>query len=194
MIYPSRIEAVRAAKAEYGRAALSDVHFTVVGDDQAGYQFRPLDPKTGLEPEKPVRQVVAVLKAKKPKAPKKDVPEREISAPEPSPEPETLPNGKTSAERHAWLEKAVEWVRPKFEAVGSPIPKNVRVSIGFTGSRMGQKAIGACWYPEAVSDGHAEIFIGPHTKGGPSEIVGVIIHELVHAAVGKEAGHKGPFK
>src|SRR5262249_40594880 len=38
-----------------------------------------------------------------------------------------------------------------------------------------------------------EIFISP-TLADPMRVVGVLAHELIHAIVGGEVGHRGPFK
>lgn len=99
----------------------------------------------------------------------------------------------SSKDRHDWLEAATAWCSRALVKGGYEVPATVRVSVGFTGARIGMKAIGACWYPEASTDGHHEIFIGPHIKD-PVEIVGVILHELVHVVAGKDAKHGKAFK
>jgi hypothetical protein len=43
------------------------------------------------------------------------------------------------------------------------------------------------------SDQHAELFISPELQEG-ARIAGVLTHELVHATVGTDAGHRKPFK
>lgn len=96
--------------------------------------------------------------------------------------------------REAWLNRAVDLVRPRFEELGSPIPEKVKVSIGWS---KGSKAnvVGTCWPPEASSDGETvNIFLVP-TRGQDevTDVCGTLIHELQHAAVGTEHAHKGPF-
>jgi len=96
--------------------------------------------------------------------------------------------------REEWLNAATELLREDFSA--SPIPKKVRVTCGWpsTGGRPGKKqVIGQCWPPKCSEDETTEIFINP-MLAEPIEALDVLTHELVHAAVGCEEGHKGPFR
>jgi hypothetical protein len=52
--------------------------------------------------------------------------------------------------------------------------------------------LGECWSDANSKDGHTEIMISP-ILDDPMRVVGVLAHELVHAAVGIEYGHKEPF-
>ena len=95
--------------------------------------------------------------------------------------------------REEWLARAVNLVAPHFmTTAGIDIP-DVRVSVGWPGGR-GKKnnVIGQCWSGNAAADGVAQIFISP-TIGDPVQVLGTLIHEIVHAAVGTEHGHKAPF-
>lgn len=105
-------------------------------------------------------------------------------------------NAASSSARHQWLEQAVAELRPRFATAGYRVPDNIRVSIGFTKYTAWQHTIGQCWSAKASSDQHTEIFISPElgTQEQTSRIVGVAAHEMVHATVGPEAGHRGPFK
>jgi hypothetical protein len=105
-------------------------------------------------------------------------------------------NTASSSARHQWLERAVALLRPRFVKAGYRVPNNIRVSIGFTRYTNWQHSIGQCWSARASSDQHTEIFISPElgTEDQTSRIIGVTAHELVHATVGPEAGHRGPFK
>lgn len=99
--------------------------------------------------------------------------------------------------RQEWLECATEALRRRFTDNGYSVPVEVRVSIGWPkGSHGAQRAIGQCWPLDASSDKHNEIFISPEitTAAQSIRILGVLTHELVHAAVGNKAGHKKPFK
>jgi hypothetical protein len=102
-----------------------------------------------------------------------------------------------SLTRQMWLEAAVVALRERFEQAGYAVPATVRVSIGFPkGSGGRSKAIGQCWANECSTDQYNEIFISPELGGasiGP-RIMGVLAHELAHATVGVQAGHKAPFK
>jgi hypothetical protein len=95
--------------------------------------------------------------------------------------------------REAWLNAFVDAARPHFEAAGSPIPLNVRVSIGFTSTGHKGSSIGECWSNEASDDNHYEIFISP-TNQTDSRIADILTHELCHAALGMAAGHGKAFK
>lgn len=74
------------------------------------------------------------------------------------------------------------------EVFGEDLPQ-VLVSTGFTGSRHGLKAIGACWTPHV---GTQQIFISPIICHS-TEVLGTLCHELIHALHPKD-GHKGSFK
>lgn len=139
-------------------------------------------PHGPVDPVEKAKSRAHVAKAKAKRTP-------EIVADAPAPETPVV----NSRDRHEWLEAAREWCSRAMVKGGYEVPQNVRVSIGFTGSRHGKKAIGACWYPEAVSDGHHEVFIGPHIKD-PVEIVGVVMHELIHVVAGQEAKHGPKFR
>jgi hypothetical protein len=115
-------------------------------------------------------------------------------------------NTSPSAARQDWLEEATVLLRGLFKEHGYEVPANVRVSFGWPrGSHGKGRAIGQCWGSIASTDAHNEIFISPElgisAKAGPDQrdagsrrILDVLAHELVHATVGVEAGHKGPFK
>ena len=99
----------------------------------------------------------------------------------------------TYSTREEWLQAFIEAARPHFERVNAPLPTNVRVAVGFTSRGMRGSRIGECWSNDASADGHFEIFIKP-TLTEPARICDVLTHELVHAAVGLEAGHGPHFK
>lgn len=80
-----------------------------------------------------------------------------------------------------------------FKSHGAPIPAKVRLSVGFTSNGYRGKAIGECWDSKASGDKHAEIFIKPD-QDNQIRVAGILAHELVHAAVGVDHGHKRPFK
>jgi hypothetical protein len=96
--------------------------------------------------------------------------------------------------REEWLIAFTQAARPIFEAEGFPLPRDVRVSIGFTSKGARGKAIGQCWDSGASADKHFEIFIRPNLQGNASRVADVLTHELVHAAVGLKAGHGAKFR
>ena len=97
--------------------------------------------------------------------------------------------------REAWLCAAADMLAPMFADAGAPLPDRIRYSVGFMGGRSSAKlrAIGQCWDASASADGTTEIFIHPSICE-PVQVLSILAHELVHAAVGVQAGHKGPFK
>lgn len=95
--------------------------------------------------------------------------------------------------REAWLNAFVTLARPHFARVGAPLPEKVRVSVGFTSHGVRSNRIGECWHDAASADGHFEIFLKP-TIETDARIADILTHELVHAAVGIDAGHGPKFK
>lgn len=98
----------------------------------------------------------------------------------------------TIALREAWLDRMTERLSPDFDRVGAPLPGKVRVSCGWPSTGKSGRAIGECWSPKASADERHEIFISPKISDG-CEAGAVLVHELVHAAVGCEAGHGAKF-
>lgn len=96
--------------------------------------------------------------------------------------------------RETYLASATEHLAPLFTAQGFPLPA-VRASVGIpAGGKGGKlKRIGECWDSRASADDTTEIFICP-SQSDPVAVLAILLHELVHAAVGLECGHKGAFK
>lgn len=93
--------------------------------------------------------------------------------------------------REEWLNAATEAMAPWLKEAGMELPSKVRASVGF--AKYGRpRAIGQCWSKGCTPDDTTHIFICP-TLDDPKVVLGTHLHELVHAAVGTEAGHKGPF-
>jgi hypothetical protein len=98
--------------------------------------------------------------------------------------------------REEWLNAATDLLRPDFDAVGAEVPVKVRATCGWPsqGGRPGAKQrIGECWPPKCSEEGYTEMFINPMLSEA-LEALDVLVHELVHAAVGCEEGHKGQFR
>jgi hypothetical protein len=55
------------------------------------------------------------------------------------------------------------------------------------------RTIGECWSHLCAADGANEIFISP-LLNDPLVIAATMVHEIAHAVVGCEHGHKTPFK
>lgn len=96
------------------------------------------------------------------------------------------------ANRETWLNLLAAMMAPRFAELGFPLPP-FRVSVGFPSAGMRSAAIGECWDKRASSDARFEIFIRPD-KADSTDVAYVLAHELTHAAVGLEHGHKGAFE
>lgn len=99
--------------------------------------------------------------------------------------------------REAWLTKAVEALRPKFEDDPEiTLPERVRVSCGWPSSgglKANNATIGQCWLSVSAADGVPQIFISPKLSEA-IRVLDVLLHELIHACLPEGTGHKGPFK
>lgn len=94
--------------------------------------------------------------------------------------------------REGWLNDAVASLAGLFEPYGKPVPDTLLVSIGYA-KRPG-KGIGWCYKAEVGEDNHTTIFISPElTSEQPVRLLGVLLHEMIHAADNGESGHKGWF-
>lgn len=99
--------------------------------------------------------------------------------------------------REQYLNEAARIVSERlFKPNGYSVPKNIRYSTSFPSNRAigaKNKTIGQCWADSASDDNHFEIFISPLISD-KQQVLGTLIHEIVHATVGLEHGHKGAFK
>ena len=96
------------------------------------------------------------------------------------------------ATRESWLTAAAHAMRPMFDAQGADKYPKFRVSCGWPKGARG-KTIGQAWHPKDSGDATSELFISP-SLDNVGEVLATLMHELVHAVVGNEAGHKGPFR
>ena len=98
--------------------------------------------------------------------------------------------------REEWLNQLTdEYLRPLFAKNGYIIPTNIRLSCSLPSSRAfaKKKVVGECWSSKASADGTIEIMCS-HTEADSQEVAGTLVHELVHATVGVEHGHRKPFR
>lgn len=109
----------------------------------------------------------------------------------------TVRQAAIASNREDWLQSAVGELRPLMTRVSAPDFLTPHVSVGWAkGSRGGAhgKTIGQCWDKKASGDKErAHIFISPELTD-PIEVLAVLLHEMVHASVGTECGHRGPFR
>lgn len=98
--------------------------------------------------------------------------------------------------RETWLEAALPLLQNLFTAAGYVMPDKLHVSVGFPSTRAlsaKKQRIGECWNSRVSNDGVHHIFISPVLDDG-ARVLDVLIHEVIHAVVGTDAGHKKPFK
>lgn len=99
------------------------------------------------------------------------------------------------ATREAWLEAAVIRVSRLFKDINIEMPP-VRVSIGWPskgGTARKKKVVGQCWSTKVSEDGVAQIFISPTLGSDKVEMLGVLVHEMIHAWDDVKSGHQGAF-
>lgn len=89
----------------------------------------------------------------------------------------------TTTNREDWLSAAVSELRPFFDAVGAPLPANVRVTCGFPSNAKRSGAIGECWADTASADQTFEVLVSP-VLDDPLRVFDVLVHELCHATAG----------
>ena len=105
-------------------------------------------------------------------------------------------NGSHIRTREQWLIILVDIFRDSFRELGAPLPVRVKVSCGWPShgarSKKSLSVAGECWSTQLSSGGFTEIFVSPMIDDS-IQAGAVLVHELVHAGVGLEAGHKGEF-
>ena len=90
--------------------------------------------------------------------------------------------------RESWLRAATDELRPYFTRCGHPLPDKIRFAIGFPSTGRKGNRVGECWHSSTSADEHFEIFIRADLSE-PVEVLGVLVHELVHAVVPVDAKH-----
>lgn len=94
--------------------------------------------------------------------------------------------------RESWLLAAAKKLEAVLAIHGAAMPDRYAVSCGFPKGVSG-KYIGQCFSRDCTQDETVHIFVCP-TLGDPEKILGVLLHEMIHAAVGVECGHRGAFR
>ena len=107
----------------------------------------------------------------------------------PAPRPDPHPN------RESWLNDVASRLRPAFAQLGAPLPDRLRIAIGFSSTGRRAKATGECWDSAASADATFEILVRPDLAEAEGAlglpVAAALARELVHAAVGIQAG-RGP--
>lgn len=96
--------------------------------------------------------------------------------------------------REAWLQATTSFLFDLMEQHGL-LRVAIRVFCGWP-SRGGlaprRTVIGQCFSPQICADGCPQIFISPRLADSV-EVLGTLLHELIHASVGCEHGHGAKF-
>jgi len=93
--------------------------------------------------------------------------------------------------REAWLHAAAERLKLLFEPLDVKIP-DVKISCGWS-KRAGKNSIGWCWHAETAADGVNQIYVSPELDD-PVQVLGVLLHEMVHASDNGQSKHTGHFR
>lgn len=96
------------------------------------------------------------------------------------------------ATREAWLQAGAELMAPWFEEAGANKVPPIRVSCAWA-KRAARGTVGWCWHRDVSADGVNEIQISPE-KDDPVKVLGILLHEMIHASDNGESGHKGYFR
>ena len=95
--------------------------------------------------------------------------------------------------REDWLTRLAELIAPMFGATTIP-PYRVACSWPSKSATSAKsRRIGECWAPDCSDDKTTEIMI---TMGidDPMNVAETLVHEMAHAVVGVQHGHKAAFK
>jgi hypothetical protein len=93
--------------------------------------------------------------------------------------------------RETWLNQIAVKMAPRFAEMGHPLP-SFRVAVGWPSAGKDAPVSGECWNKTISADGHFEIFLNPG-RADSMLVAATFAHELIHAAVGLDQGHKGDF-
>lgn len=102
---------------------------------------------------------------------------------------------KVANNREHWLTNCAEKLVPHLEDIAGKRMPDFRISMGFPSRNalsMRKRVIGQCWNKAVCTKGTHQLFISPMVSGD-IDVAGVVAHELAHAIVGTEHGHKRPF-
>lgn len=100
----------------------------------------------------------------------------------------------TDVNREAWLQAAAAFLLDYLAEHDLPRVA-VRVSCGWPvrgGIARRRTVIGQCFPPALCADGTPQIFISPRLSES-LDVLGTLLHELLHASVGCQHGHRKEF-
>ncbi len=102
-----------------------------------------------------------------------------------------ITNDHTSGE--SWLKAATDELRPHFTQFGLSVPEAIRFAIAFTSQGKKSKIAGEVWPPEASEDAHYELIVRADFSK-PVDVLGVLVHQLIHASLPPDAKHGKLFR
>lgn len=88
--------------------------------------------------------------------------------------------------REAWLQKALNLLRPIIQRANHTVPDNIRIGVGWPYGCKNTRA-GECWDIKCSADQTYEIFITPKLAD-PAIILHTLVHELVHTITDMKHG------
>jgi hypothetical protein len=97
------------------------------------------------------------------------------------------------ATRDLWLHHATNLLRPLFDSLDLPLPDAIRFAIAFTSTGRKSKRVGETWHAGASADQSVEIILRADLAD-PVEVLGVLVRQLVHAALPAEDNHGKRYK
>ena len=101
----------------------------------------------------------------------------------------------THTTREAWLVAAMAPLSKMMGVKAGLVPGSVRVSCGWPAKgalATRKRRVGECWPASLNKDQQSHVFVSP-CLDEPVEVLGTLLHELIHAALPAKTGHKGPF-
>lgn len=95
--------------------------------------------------------------------------------------------------REHWLMRAIDGLRPHFEACGLPAPTKIRASVGLPAQGRAGKGLGETWLAKASASGHVEISVSLKISE-PLTVLAVVVAQLVEAVAPQDSGRGAPYK
>ena len=97
--------------------------------------------------------------------------------------------------REQWLENAVPRLNAILESQAEVGPVEVRVSVGWPSRgplKANNRSVGECWHKDDINQGASQVFISPWLDD-PVQVLGVLLHEMIHASLSPTEKHRGRF-
>lgn len=98
----------------------------------------------------------------------------------------------THQTREAWLDHAINSLRPIFLAHGVTLPARIRVACGFPSTFTRSGTLAECWADTESADQTFEVLVSP-TVADPAQVLAQVIGAVAHAAPGAMAHTSGAY-